>query len=205
MTVTCDEPARIRIMPVPRTDPPYDDELELAPPIAVTTGGVQGALALAFTLPGGLPTLPSPPVPLVQLRAVPDDISQFAEEPDDPAVRPQLTTRANLPDPHRFAGRLAQAILEVVSGARPAAQLARWTSKPVYDDISRRLSRLASSGAPGLRGVVAGCVRSVHVTEPLDGIAEVCAIVQREGRALAVALRLEGLDGRWMCTELTFI
>jgi hypothetical protein len=178
-------------------DPPYDDELgrEHLPVTAMPV--VQGALALAFTLPSGVPAVPSHPMPLSPLRVIDDDDEDF--EPDF-----AITPRNSLPDPRRFAGRLAQAIIEVVSGARPVTQLVRWTNQQVYDDIRGRLKRLARRGAPGNRGIVAGTVRSVHVTEPLDGVAEVCAIVQRQGRATAVALRLEGLDGSWMCTAVTF-
>jgi hypothetical protein len=42
----------------------------------------------------------------------------------------------------------------------------------------------------------------VHVTSPFDGVAEVAATVRRGPRVTAVALRLEGLDGRWQCTAL---
>ena len=47
-----------------------------------------------------------------------------------------------------------------------------------------------------------GVVRSVHVSLPADGVAEVAALVRRGARSTAVALRLEGLDGRWQCTAL---
>jgi hypothetical protein len=206
MTLTCPEPGRIRVLPAPRTDPPYDDELDAEDPMVMSTGAVQGALALAFTLPSGLPVVPSHPVPLIPLRVVPPcEVEDVDSDDEDGQSRPRITMRADLPDPRRFAGRLAQAVVEVVSGARPAAQLARWTSKAVYDEIRARLTTGARSGTPGLRRVVTGNVRSVHVTEPIDGVAEVCAVVQCRGRASAVALRLEGLDGRWMCTSLTFV
>jgi len=45
-------------------------------------------------------------------------------------------------------------------------------------------------------------VRSLHLQERPEGVVEVCATVQRGTRAGAFALRLEGLDGRWRCTEL---
>ena len=40
------------------------------------------------------------------------------------------------------------------------------------------------------------------MSEPVDGVAEVAALVRRGARSTAVALRLEGLDGRWQCTAL---
>jgi hypothetical protein len=197
MTMAVATTTRIQLRPAPISDPPYDDEVEQEPQ-RLTSSHVQGALALAFTLPSGLPAVPAYPPPL---RVVPPADGHD----DDDEVPRRITARSELPDPRRFAARLAQAIIEVVSGARPATQLVRWTSAAVYDDICGRLTRLARAGAPGTRGVVAGSVRSVRVSEPLDGVAEVCAVVQRRGRATAVALRLEGLDGRWMCTELTFV
>ena len=46
-------------------------------------------------------------------------------------------------------------------------------------------------------------VRRVRVCEPADGIVEACAVVVSHGRVRALALRLEGLDGRWLVTALT--
>jgi hypothetical protein len=42
----------------------------------------------------------------------------------------------------------------------------------------------------------------LHLTEPVDGVVEACAVVDRGGRYQAIALRLEGLDGRWQCVAL---
>jgi hypothetical protein len=64
----------------------------------------------------------------------------------------------------------------------------------------------ASARVGGTRDVaptrLAEVVRSVRVSEPTDGVAEVCAIVQQGPRCRAIALRLEGIDGRWQCTAL---
>jgi Family of unknown function (DUF6459) len=181
---------RIRVLPAPLAEPPYDDELDRADEgehRRRDCGDDQGALALAFTLPGGLPT-----VPVVQgspmLRLVP------AREPGEPS----------LSEPQQFAGRLVQALVEVVAGARPASQLVRWTSERVYAQINQRVRQLAQAGAPGTRGIIAGQLRSLHITAPLEGVAEVCAVVQRGPRAAAVAVRLEAVEGRWKCTAVQF-
>jgi hypothetical protein len=118
-------------------------------------------------------------------------------DPDDFGPRP--TTRDLLPAPRSWAVRMVQAIVEVLAGVRPATQLVRWTSTEVYDEIaSRIMPATVTAEAATPRGVV----RSVHVTEPADGVAEVCALVRRGTRSTAVALRLEGMDGRWQCTAL---
>ncbi|HEX6936770.1 MAG TPA: Rv3235 family protein, partial [Actinomycetes bacterium] len=98
-----------------------------------------------------------------------------------------------------WAGRLVQAVVEVLAGARPVGQLVRWTSSDVYDEVAGLVLVRTGSGGPEQARAM---VRSVHVTEPADGVAEVAAMVRRGVRTTAVALRLEGLDGRWQCTAL---
>ncbi|CAN5640736.1 hypothetical protein BH24ACT13_BH24ACT13_09160 [soil metagenome] len=197
-----------RRIPVPQCEPPYDDELPAGRAaaqagVALPVGGVQGSLALAFALPSGVPVQPDL---LPGLRLVPDDRpGDEGADDDDPLVAPQPTPRRLLPAPGRWSARLVQAVLEVLAGERPPTQLLRWTSEHVYTDIDRRARRLVRP-CPGSARALAvrdrPVVRSVHVSEPADGVAEVCALVQRGARATAIALRLEGMDGRWLCTAL---
>jgi hypothetical protein len=197
----------LRLLPVPQSAPPYDDEV---PDEHVDAGRdhdadgasesvVQGALALAFALPGGLPVEPEPPPTLCLVAAGPD---KDQDEDEDDELRPRPTPRAALPNPRLWAARLVQALVEVVAGERPNAQLVRWTSTDVHEQLAPRVRHVAAVGAPGTRRMPRWLVRSVHVSEPADGVAEVCALVARAGRPAALALRLEGVDGRWRCTAL---
>ena len=188
MTVT-----PLRRLPVPASEPPYDDER------AGHHGGpgvpaVQGTLALAFLLPSGVPSTPVAPP---ELRLVPAR-PEAEEEADAVDFGPQATATADLPEARGWAGRFAQALVEVLAGDRPLAQLVRWTTSGVYDEVSGLIAGPGVARSDASRGVV----RSVHVSEPADGVAEVCALVRRGARSTAVALRLEGLDGRWQCTAL---
>jgi hypothetical protein len=190
---------QIRRLPVPCCEPPYDDELGIDGWSTSRSSagqreiGVQGTLALTFTLPSGLPAIPVPPpeLRLVDAPAGPDD--------GDDDFGPLPTRRSQLPEPRSWAGRVVQAIIEVLAGVRPASQLVRWTTADVYDVITSRAAALRP--APE-QDAPRGVVRSLHVTEPADGVAEVCALVRRGARSTAVALRLEGMDGRWQCTAL---
>ena len=167
---------RLRLLPAPATEPPYDDErTDVAPTI-------DGALALAF------PTSSAP----LPLRLVPP-----AQPGEDSDVR---SARADLPDPRQWTGRLAQAVVEVLAGQRPAAQLCRFATLDVLDLLERWAGRLArrTHGTPVSRPVV----MSVHVSEPVDGVAEACVVMNTGVRRRAIALRLEGIDGRWQCTAL---
>ncbi|MDT4937825.1 MAG: hypothetical protein QOG80_1496 [Pseudonocardiales bacterium] len=208
----------LRRLPLRDAQPPFDDEL----PVRTSAGrlSAQTALALAFVLPGGLPVVPDVPAAIAEpgdldirrLRLVPP-----IGEPESPraTVRrranrdltdeqfgPQRTSRAMLPEPRPWAGRLVQAVVEVTAGVRPLTQLVRWTTSEVYESMQLRASHAHASVRVGELDRWAEVVRSVHVSEPVDGVAEVCAIVQQGPRCRAIALRLEGIDGRWQCTAL---
>jgi hypothetical protein len=194
MTSDPPHPSPLRRLPLPCSEPPFDDELGPGPAgwpaRRPTPFAVQGTLALAFVLPSGLPAVPEPP-PDLQL------IENNATTSDEFGPRP--TGRAALPAPRTWAARVVQAIVEVLSGVRPATQLVRWTTEEVYEQIS---SRVLPSRGGAVDGPPRGVVRSLHVSEPADGVAEVCALVRRGARSTAVAVRLEGMDGRWQCTAI---
>ena len=191
--------ARVHRLPVPAWDPPYDDEIGPSVRRTDAAGGVQGTLALAFVLPSGIPAVPDvpPAVAAPALRLVPGASAE--DVADEVEFGPQPTPRSALPEPRGWAGRFVQAVIEVLAGDRPATQLVRWTTMEVYDQLTGRVP-----GQPGVRAAasVRALVRSVHVSEPADGVAEVSALVRRGVRCTAVALRLEGMDGRWQCTAI---
>jgi hypothetical protein len=213
----------LRRLPSCDSQPPFDDELPLAgtdtlqPAASRSRDHGQRVLSLAFALPGGLPVVPSLPDSLrekadrstPELRLVPALTAPAHRRPvrnlTDEDDLPRPTPRTHLPEPVPWAGRLVQGILEVLSGVRPLSQLVRWTTTDVYDSIATRTEhrfRRISETREVAPHRLAEVVRSVHVSEPVDGIAEVCAIVQQGPRCRAVALRLEGIDGRWQCTAL---
>jgi len=161
----------LRVVPAPRHRPPVitDDDLELEPQPQDSALYVQEALAVDFS--------------------VASDEQVFGSQP---------TRRSELPDPRRWAGHLAQAIVEVMVGARPAPQLLRWTTSEVYDVVAHRAYVSSRRGMTARRATV----RSVHVCEPADGVAEACAVVVDGSRVRALAMRLVGLDGRWRVEAL---
>lgn len=126
---------------------------------------------------------PPPPVPF-------DDAAWLASE---------RTPTAELPAAEDFARTLVQALLEVLAGVRPISQLRRDTTPELYLRL-RTLVRCrpwTSGPRPDRRAV-----RSVHVQQRPEGVAEACATVRRGVRLAALALRMEGVDGRWQCTDL---
>ena len=112
----------------------------------------------------------------------------------------QLSARAELPDPTPLVAALAQAFVEVMAGLRPPPQVSRWTSPEVYAALCRRAAVATRRGPASRRPAV---VRRVRVQEPADGVVEACAVVIQQDRVRALALRLTGLDRRWIVTELS--
>ena len=120
---------------------------------------------------------------------------------DDEDFGRQPTRTRLLPDPEPLVAKLSQAIIEVVSGQRPAPQLIRHASPAVYSVMARQALVAARRRTDGARR--RAVVRRVRLCEPADGVVEACAVVVSHGRVRALALRLDGLDGRWLVTALT--
>ena len=120
---------------------------------------------------------------------------------------PQPTPRVELHDPEPLLRSLTQGVLEVLAGVREVDQLARWFSEDAYRSLVARsnLSARARSarGVPPARPIFE--IRSLRVTEPVDGKVEAVVVVAGPGRTRAVAIRLEGLDRRWRATSLAIL
>ena len=200
----------LRLVRAPDTEPPAaraPGDRAGAPPSgrrAASPPPVQGTLALLFTMPGGAPAVPAParvPRPTAYRTGSPASAPHRRE--------PVPTLRAELPDPRVWSARLVQAAVEAVRGDRPVSQLLRWTTREVYDGLARRCAvpsgPRAPSGPAGRGSPARAGVRSLHLSEPADGVVEACATVEDGGRRRAVAVRLEGLDGRWLCTALDLL
>ncbi|WP_313949479.1 Rv3235 family protein [Frankia sp. AvcI1] len=90
---------------------------------------------------------------------------------------------------------VVRAIVEALGGVRPVAHLAGWTTPRLQHDLERIAAQLGDRRRRGQ-------VRSVRVSEPRPGVAEVSAVISRGARAAALALRMEAAGGRWRVTTL---
>jgi hypothetical protein len=214
--------AVVRVVPVPRSEPPTDEERASsgaeAPPMA--------ALLLPLDLAGArvahrngseeavradAGAMAAPPATGVD-RAVPLDVE---------------------PSPARLATRRFLATcVEVIGGFRPVAQLRPLCLPERFADISERLGTHPATGpawrSRGLAYLTARThgpgraalgpprtgrvqqtgpgdrvfVRRVQICEAIDGVAEVAVVLARRDRVWAMALRMERRRGRWLCTHL---
>ena len=106
------------------------------------------------------------------------------------------------------SARFMQALVEVLSGERPARQMAAWMAPDVYEQLSARLT--AHARAPRRPGTGRGAkIVSVHVAMVHEGAAEIAGRMVHRGRSRAVAVRLELQTTHrgeqvWRCTALVW-
>ena len=145
----------------------------------------------------------------------PDAPLARADPPDAPLARPvapvvPIDLRARR-EVEGWAARFAQAAAEIVGGDRPAAQLVRWTSRTVFEDLQYRAAVVARAGhhQPGVSGVqpVRPRVSSVHTYFVTAEIAETSIHLRYGPRSRALAARFEHRPDRtgqprWLCTAL---
>jgi len=120
---------------------------------------------------------------------------------------PQVTPASQLPDPEPLLRRLTQGALEVLAGVREVEQLARWFSEDAFRALVTRAN--LSARARSARGVAPARpsfqILSIRQDAPAEGVVESAIVVAGPGRTRAVAIRLEGLDGRWRATSLAIL
>lgn len=111
------------------------------------------------------------------------------------AVVPEVISTPNPVDPavRRVAAAITLAIVEVLSGQRPLAQLER-VAHPDLVGMVGHLSRARAGAA--LR------VHSIRIQAPEPGVIEVAAHLRVDAGSRAAALRLQRREDRWLCTHL---
>lgn len=175
------------------------DHIALAAPLELVPSpgrGEQQALELEFTAP-------RPFVPVIVHGPTATGLSARSgeswdcEDFGDDFFERQPTTSSQLPEPHAWAQRYGQAWVEACGGRRSLQQLSRWSTPQVLAGI--QASHRTATATRRARSPQA-LVRSIRVDEPADGVAEVAAVVRTANRSRALMLRMEGWDGRWVCT-----
>lgn len=128
---------------------------------------------------------------LARLYSVP---TTFGEEFDNDDL-PQPTSAKDLPEVKKWVAGVAVTAIEIFSGKRQPAQLASRCHRVIYSELLRKVGTL-SAGAR---------MKSLYLSQPLDGICEATITVAEGERLRAIVMRCEGVDGRWLCTTLSLL
>ncbi len=119
----------------------------------------------------------------------------------------QFPSSASLGDPKPVLAFLAQAVIETIAGIRDIEHSARWLTDGVYQQLRLKATEAsrarAQSQAKILRPNLA--IGKITTFSPRDGVIEGVVVVHNQGRARAVAIRLEGYNGRWRAKTLAVL
>jgi hypothetical protein len=118
----------------------------------------------------------------------------FGEE-FEPGFEPVPTSARDLPELHTWTMKFAVSVLEIWAGRRQPAQLISRCHRQIYAQLLK--------GVGSQREV--GRIRTIHQSEPLDGICESTVTVRFGERLRAMVIRFEGVDAKWICTELKLL
>jgi hypothetical protein len=193
----------IRLVAVPDSAPPYDEDLagpRATPAPSRGSPGDPESTAGPETAPGEPDTGPGGPQP--RRAAGPSGptapASRGVRPPGPAAARPQDPAAA-------WPSRFAQVLAETLAGSRSGGQIAPWTSVQARRRIRQLGPMLTAGAAPRIRRIVA--------TRPAADVVEMTVIVGFGERVRALAVRLErnrpgqhpGPDTpepRWVCTAI---
>jgi hypothetical protein len=137
------------------------------------------------------PELAAPVIQKPRLYLIP---STFGEE-YDAEFAPKPTSACDLPDIRQLTFQFIHSVVEIWAGRRTASQVQAMCHHLIFADLQRKAGQQK----------LVGKIRKIKVTEPLDGISETTVTIRYGDRLRVVAIRFEGLDGRWLCTALTLI
>lgn len=119
----------------------------------------------------------------------------------------QPTGSSDLPDPVPWVETMVHGVLESIHGVRDSRQFVRWMTEDVYRAVEARsnsvMQRHAALKKPVQKPVFK--LGNVIVDCPRDGVVEASAVVHGPTRVRAVAMRMEGLDHRWLTTSFRML
>jgi hypothetical protein len=139
--------------------------------------------------------LPSEQIPAkLYLVPTPDWRSQL----DDDMVgefAPKPTHQSELPDIEIWVQQYVIGCIEIWGGRRTAMQLARWSHRRVHQQLVRKSAIITEVPK----------IRKIYISQPLESIAESTVTLRIGERVRSLILRFEGVDKRWLCTEMVIL
>ncbi|GAA3444363.1 Rv3235 family protein [Planomonospora venezuelensis] len=120
-------------------------------------------------------------------------LAREPEPAESPIRRPLIWGPPGaVPDERRLRA-LGQAFAEILAGRRPPSSVSRHTTERTQAELVRA-------------GKVFDCPRPpragrLHLSQPRDGVVEMCVLVRCGERHRGLALRLERRGVQWLCTE----
>lgn len=113
----------------------------------------------------------------------------------DPDFAPNPSPLSELPNIERWTLTYVVSILEILAGRRSIQQVARSTHRFTYNSLLKKIGLLKEVPK----------IRKIHRHQPIEGVVEVTVTLVFSERVRVLAARFEGVDRKWLCTEIEIL
>ncbi len=113
----------------------------------------------------------------------------------DPEWSPRPSPLSELPELEGWVERFVVAVVEIWGGRRHPMQLARWCHRSVHAQLARKSGTFKEIPR----------VRKIYLSQPIEGVCETTVTLKIADRVRSLILRFEGVDKRWLCTEMILL
>jgi len=130
-----------------------------------------------------------------KLYLVPTIDTEFGEEWSHPKFSSAPSNLTDLPNINEWSESFIITIIEIWSGRRGVMQLANNCHRSVINKLIKQGKELDNSCR----------IRKIYLNRPIEGVIEVTVTLRIKERVRSLILRFEGVDKRWVCTELNLL
>ncbi len=130
-----------------------------------------------------------------KLYLVPSIDTEFGEEWSHPKFSSAPSNLTDLPNINEWSESFIITIIEIWSGRRGVMQLANNCHRSVINKLIKQGKELDNSCR----------IRKIYLNQPIEGVIEATVTLRIKERVRSLILRFEGVDKRWVCTELNLL
>ena len=130
-----------------------------------------------------------------KLYLVPTIDTEFGNEWSHPKFSSTPSNLTDLPNINEWSESFIITIIEIWSGRRGVMQLANNCHRSVINKLIKQGKELDNTCR----------IRKIYLNQPIEGVIEATVTLRIKERVRSLILRFEGVDKRWVCTELNLL
>ena len=130
-----------------------------------------------------------------KLYLVPTIDTEFGNEWSHPKFSSTPSNLTDLPNINEWSESFIITIIEIWSGRRGVMQLANNCHRSVINKLIKQGKELDNTCR----------IRKIYLNQPIEGVIEAMVTLRIKERVRSLILRFEGVDKRWVCTELNLL
>ena len=130
-----------------------------------------------------------------KLYLIPTIDTEFGDEWSHPKFSSTPSNLTDLPNINEWSESFIITIIEIWSGRRGVMQLANNCHRSVINKLIKQGKELDNTCR----------IRKIYLNQPIEGVIEATVTLRIKERVRSLILRFEGVDKRWVCTELNLL